>query len=321
MVLEDGIVLQLGPESFRKVMAPKMDGTWNLHGQTANRALDFFVLFSSVSSLVGNPGQANYVAANTFLDAFAYYRRSLGLPATTINLGHVAETGYVSRQQALSELLTQRGILGFSSKQAMAALGRMLQKNPIQMGVMRMDWHKVAKSTSRAEVPQRLSSLIGASGIEPQGGEEGSRLREALLHATREEREAIVQTYIREQVARVLGASAAKLDIDRPLNELGLDSLMSVELKNRVEGDVALSLPMSALMQSPTINSLSTAMLNQLTTLASTPSTPPLTHRETAEHLLTRVDQLSEQEVDVLLREMVGEEVNETVQTEEEVIG
>jgi len=118
-----------------------------------------------------------------------------------------------------------------------------------------------------------------------------------------------------------LGASAAKLDMDRPLNELGLDSLMSVELKNRVEGDAALSLPMSTLMQSPTINSLSMAMLNQLTTLASTPSAPSLTQRETAEQLLTKVDHLSEQEVDVLLHEMVGEEVIETARTEEEVIG
>ena len=307
MVLEDGIVLQLGAESFRKVMAPKMDGTWNLHVQTANRALDYFVLFSSVSSLVGNPGQANYVAANTFLDTFASYRRSLGLPATTINLGHVAETGYVSRQQGLSELLTQRGILGISSKHAMAALGRILQKNSIQMGVMRMDWHKVATSTSRGGVSQLLSSLIGANGTEPQGGEEGSRLREAVLHAKPEERETIVQTYIREQVARVLGASAAKLDIDRPLNELGLDSLMSVELKNRVEREGALSLPIGALMQSPTINSLSTAIFNQLTTLASTPSVSPLIQQETAEQLLTKVDQLSEQEVDVLLRDMTGE--------------
>jgi acyl carrier protein len=188
-----------------------------------------------------------------------------------------------------------------------------LQKNSIQMGVMRMDWHKVPKYTSRAEVPKRLSLLISASGIEPQGGEEGSRLQEALLHATPEEREAIVQTYIREQVARVLGASPAKLDLDRPLNELGLDSLMSVELKNRVEGDGVLSLPMSAFTQSPTINSLSTAMLNQLIPLASTPSASPLTQGETSEQLLAKVEQLSEQEVDVLLHAMVGEEADETV--------
>jgi acyl transferase domain-containing protein/NADPH:quinone reductase-like Zn-dependent oxidoreductase/acyl carrier protein len=321
MVLEDGIVLQLGRESFRKVMAPKVDGTWNLHVQTANRTLDFFVLFSSVSSLVGNPGQANYAAANSFLDAFAHYRRSLGLPAITINLGHVAETGYLSRNQALSELLAQRGLLGFSSKQAMLALGRMLQKNPIQMGVMRMDWQKVAKSASGAETSQRLSSLISASGSEPQGGEEGGRMRETLLHATQEEREAIVQTYIRDQVARVLGTSAAKLDVDRPLNELGLDSLMSVELKNRVEGDVALSLPMSELMQSPTINSLSTAVLGQLAMPTSTPSELPLARQESVAELSATVDRLSDEEVDSLLREMVGQEASETTQVDEEVRG
>jgi len=121
-------------------------------------------------------------------------------------------------------------------------------------------------------------------------------------------------------VARVLGTAATKLDVDRPLSDLGLDSLMSVELKNRVEGDVALSLPMSELMQSPTINSLSTAVLNQLTTSASTPSVPSPTRRETAELLLERVEQLSEKEVDVLLHAMVGEKGDEIVRTEEEVV-
>ena len=110
-----------------------------------------------------------------------------------------------------------------------------------------MDWQKVARSLSSAELSQRLSSLASASNLEQQGGEEGSRIREALLHAQPEEREEIVQTYMREQVARVLGASASKLDADRPLNELGLDSLMGVELRNRVEGDLALSLPMRLL--------------------------------------------------------------------------
>jgi NADPH:quinone reductase-like Zn-dependent oxidoreductase/aryl carrier-like protein len=321
MVLDDGILLQLDRARFRKAMAPKVDGAWNLHTQTLHRPLDFFVLFSSVSSLVGNPGQANYVAANAFLDAFAYYRRSLGLPAMTINWGHVAGAGYVSRHQELSELLTSRGFLGLSPQQAMEALNRTLQKKPIQMGVMRMDWQKVARSISTAALSQRLSALAGASSLEQQGGEEGSRIREGLLHANPEEREEIVQTYIREQVARVLGASASKLDVDRPLNELGLDSLMGVELRNRVETDLALSLPMRELMQSPTINSLSRAVLSQLTTPAAIPSEAPITLQETAEQLSARVDQLSDEEVDSLLREMVGEEAGEITQTEEEIRG
>jgi len=320
-VLDDGILLQLDQARFKKVIAPKVHGAWNLHAQTLHRPLDFFVLFSSVSSLVGNPGQANYVAANAFLDAFAHYRRSLGLPAIAINWGHVAGAGYVSRHQELSELLTSRGFLGLSPKQAMEALNRTLQQEPIQIGVMRMDWQKVARSVSSAELSQRLSSLASASNLEQQGGEEGSRIREALLHAQPEEREEIVQTYIREQVARVLGASASKLDADRPLNELGLDSLMGVELRNRVEGDLPLSLPMRELMQSPTINSLARAILGQLTTSASGSQDTSSLPQETTEQLSARVDQLSDEEVDSLLVEMLGEETDEMTQQEEEMRG
>lgn len=302
-------------------MSPKVDGAWNLHALTLHRPLDFLVLFSSVSSLVGNPGQANYVAANAFLDALAHYRRAVGLSATTINWGHLAGVGYVSRHEDLSELLTSRGFLGLSPRQAMKALTRTLQKKPIQIGVMRMDWQKVAKSLSTAELSQMLSGLAGATTIEQQGGEEGSRIRETLLRAKPEECEEIVQTYIREQVARVLGASPSKLDADRPLTELGLDSLMGVELRNRVESDLALSLPMRELMQSPTINNLTRAILGQLTTSASVPQDTAPLPQEATEQLAARVDQLSDDEVDSLLSEMLGEKVDETKQLEEEMRG
>lgn len=244
-------------------MAPKVEGAWNLHSQSLNRDLDFFVLFSSVVSLVGNPGQGNYVAANIFLDALAYHRRSLGLPAITINWGHLTEVGYVSRRQDVSELLTRRGILGFPPNQAMKALGRLLQEKPIQMGVMRLDWQKLAGLASKAQGSQRLSSLMGQK-MEQQMGEDENCVREALMQAKPEQRREIVQTYICEQVAGVLGTSV-KLDFDQPLNELGLDSLMAVQLQNRVESDLALSLPAGELMQGPiSINRLSTVVLDKL---------------------------------------------------------
>jgi acyl carrier protein len=321
MVLDDGILLQLDRARFRKVMSPKVDGAWNLHALTLHRPLDFFVLFSSVSSLVGNPGQANYVAANAFLDALAHHRRSLGLPATTINWGHMAGVGYVSRHQDLSELLTSRGFLGLSPDQAMKALSRTLQKKPIQTGVMRMDWQKVAKSLSTTELSQMLSALAGMSTLEQQAGEEGSRIREVLLQAKPLEREEVIQTYIREQVARVLGASASKLDSDRPLNELGLDSLMGVELKNRVESELTLSLPMRELMQSPTINSLSKAILGQLTTPASAPEATSSLAQETTEQLSARIAQLSDDEVNSLLNEMLDENTDEIEHLEQEMRG
>jgi len=319
MVLDDGILLQLDRERFRKVMAPKMDGAWNLHVLTAKRGLDFFVLFSSVTSIFGNAGQGNYVAANNFVDTFAYYRRSLGLPGTTINWGHLTETGYVARIKVLSELLEQKGVLGMSPKQAMQALDWTLQKQPMQVGIMRMDWQKVAQAMvaqagGKAGLSQRLSALMSASGTDQQGGQEGSRIREALRHAEPEERVEIIQTYIREQVARVLGTSAAKLDADRPLNELGLDSLMGIELKNRIEGDLALSLPTRELMDAPSINKLAKVALDLLVpSSASSPSVPLPIGETSAEEIVATVERLSDEEVDSLLSQMVDEEIEENV--------
>jgi len=308
MVLDDGILLQLNRDRFRKVMAPKMDGTWNLHYQTLNCHLDLFVLFSSASALIGSPGQGNYAAANSFLDAFAYYRQSLGLPAVTINWGHLAGVGYVARHPEISELLTRMGIEGISPKQAMAALGMILRRKPIQTAMMRMDWRKVSKSIPKTGVSQRFSSLVGENKIDEQGVEERSQIKERLQQAKQEERPEIIEAYIREQAARVLGTSASKLDLDRSLNELGLDSLMAVELKNRIECDLDCSLPMGQLAQSPTIRRFSSVVLNQLLAPVSTSSAPPVIRRETPEQLLAKVDRLSDQDVDSLLRKMVSEE-------------
>lgn len=317
MVLDDGLLLQLDRERFRKVMAPKVEGAWNLHVQTLHKPLDFFVLFSSVTSLVGNQGQGNYAAANAFFDAFAHYRSALGLPTMTINFGHVAEVGVVSRNQEFAELLTNRGVLGMSPAQIMEVLGYTLQQKPIQMGAMRMDWQKVANALFSKKLPQRVSSLISASSME-KGGEAGSLLRETLLHATQEEREELVQSYVRDQVARVLGASAAKLDVDRPLNELGLDSLMGFELKNRVESELGVTIPVRELLEKPTIKGLSRALLELLGMPVSAPATPSPAPKEAADQAGIVVDQLSDEEVDTFLQEMVDEELNETVQTEEE---
>ncbi len=262
-VLDDGILLQLDARRFRNVFAPKVDGTWILHSQTLHRPLDFFVLFSSVSSLIGSRGQGNYVAANAFLDAFAHYRRSLGLPAVTINWGQLAEVGYASRHRKVEEFLTRRGIEGILPAQAMEALSLILQRNPVQIGVMRIDRHKLSQSLLQGRPAQKFAALMGEND-EQERSEEGTRMRDAVFQANQEERAEIVQSYISEQVAKVLGTSAAKLDVDQPLSELGFDSLMAVELKNRVESDLLLSLPAGKLMQGPTIRRLSTEVLEQM---------------------------------------------------------
>src|SRR5262249_6044331 len=142
MVLDDGLMAGLSPARFERVMAPKIKGAWLLHTHCTNRPLDFFVMLSSISSLVGNIGQANYAAANAFLDHFAHYRKSLGLPATTVNWGALAEVGVAARNPALEQMLASAGIHSLPIQQALAALGQILEHRPTQIGVFDLDWRK-----------------------------------------------------------------------------------------------------------------------------------------------------------------------------------
>ncbi len=277
MVIDDGILQHLTSERFARVLAPKVTGTWNLHHATLDDPLDHFVLFSSVGTWVGTPGQANYVSANAFLDAFAYHRHFLGLPVLTVDWGRLDAVGYVSRHSQVSEILTRRGFIGFSPEQAMAGLDTMLRCRHAQMGFFRLDWSSSAQVLTKLRVARRVAAMFGELDANRGAEAEGERVRSALRQAKPGERGEILREYIRGEVARVLGASAAKLDPDRPLNQMGFDSLMAVELKNHVDTDLALSLPTGALMEAPTINTLAAAVLDLFegrTPAARAPSPP-----------------------------------------------
>jgi NADPH:quinone reductase-like Zn-dependent oxidoreductase/acyl carrier protein len=318
MVLHDNILLQLDAEKFRKVMAPKVEGTWNLHQQSLSRPLDHFVLFSSVSSVIGSPGQANYAAANSFLDAFAHYRRSLGLPAVTINWGRLSGVGYIARHPEISDALARIRIEGISPNQAMDALGMALQRNATQTGIMRMDWRNISKALPNKRLAQRFSSLIGVNGVDEEETEETIQINERLQQAKPEERRDIVENFIRDQVAKVLGIAAGRLELDRSLNELGLDSLMAVELKNRLEADLQLSLSAGRLVQGPSIQELATDVLKLLAAPDSARAPSPVMGRQSVEQPSAIVNQLSDEQVDLLLKEMLEKDVSVADYTGEE---
>ena len=260
VVFDDGILLHLDPARFSRVMEVKAGGAWNLHELTLGDPLDHFVLFSSVSSWVGTPGQGNYVAANAFLDAFAHHRRSLGLPVLTIDWGRLDEVGYVARHAEVGEILTRRGFVGFSPGQAMTGLDRMLRSRRPQLGFLRLDWSASAEALGGMRVARRVASLFGDMTQRAQAEDEGGRLREALRGAGPDARAGILRDYLCHRVARVLGASAGSLDMDRPLNQLGFASLMAVELKNHIDADLALSIPIRSMMEAPTIHTLTAAV-------------------------------------------------------------
>jgi acyl transferase domain-containing protein/aryl carrier-like protein len=315
MVLDDGILVQLEPARFRSVLEPKILGALNLHRLTLNTPLDFFIMYSSGTTVAGNPGQGNYVAANAFLDAFAHYRCSLGLPALTVSWGHIADAGYVAAHKVVSEHLDNIGLKGFSSRQGLTVLGKLLLKNTVHAGVMNIDWRQWARFASSHASP-RLSLLLSPDRID-RSVDDGGRVRDLVLAAPEKERSQILQSYLREQVARVLGTSAAKLDPQKPLNEMGLDSLMMVELKNRIEKETGVSLPTVELMRGPNLLTLSRVLLEQLTGKS---AAVPAHHEQQikptngsdiegrrAEELLQKIDQLSDHEVDALLSTLAGD--------------
>ena len=135
MVLRDQALTKMTLEEWNSAVQPKVTGTWNLHNATLSTELDFFVLFSSISGVIGQPGQANYAGANTFLDAFVHYRNGLGLPISAVDIGAVEEVGYVSRNEGLLRRLKNSGAYGIVSEQelldSMAASMTCLSKNII----------------------------------------------------------------------------------------------------------------------------------------------------------------------------------------------
>jgi acyl transferase domain-containing protein/aryl carrier-like protein len=279
MVLDDGFLLKLDEERFKKVMAPKAVGAWNLHTQTLTCPLDFFVLFSSVTSLIGNPGQGNYCAANAFLDALAHFRRARNLPALTINWGAIGEVGYLARHGEVSEHLERQGLAPLSIADATAMLEHLLQRNPVQAGAIDIDWLKWGRFMPAAAASPRFSHLIRANRDQQAMDDQregGSSLLNLILAAKPEERQQALAARLCEQVARVLGAAVSELDTDQPLTSFGLDSIMAVEMSHWIGNELKMDLPTMALIRTPNLSHLAAQILEQLDARSTATSLPNL---------------------------------------------
>ena len=270
MVLEDALLVNLDRDRMDRVLAPKLCGTWNLHVQTAARALDYFIMFSSLSSVFGHAGQANYAAANAFLDAMAWYRRAIGLPALTINWGYLGEVGYLAHRAELGERLERQGVLSFTVRQALTLLEKAIQRQHVQVSVMRVDWSRWTGLGVTGHLSPRFAHLCGnVNGSHVQAGPGDLPGRDAILAADPTGRPPLVAALLRDKLARVLGTSPDRLDDDTPLLQLGIDSLMAVELRNWLEGELRVDLPIVELMRSPSLAGLAELFAQRLSTSAS----------------------------------------------------
>ena len=308
-VLDDGVLLHQNGERFRRVLSPKVAGSWHLHELTQDLPLDFFVMFSSAVSLLGSAGQANHSAACAFEDGLAHYRRALGLPALSIDWGPWGEAGAATRGK-----VTQRSQLkGFQliqPEQGFRILARLLEQAPARIGVMSVDWRQYSDSFSRGSTPllSELSVQREAAASKPQDRKEPSQaVIQRLNGAPPAKRQALLTDYVRTQAMKVLGLdSAPPIDANQPLNDLGLDSLMAVEMRSLLSSELGLarSLPATLVFDYPTIAALTTYLAEEVFMWgrAPAPKDEPLPEGGLA-GILDRIESLSLEEVDRIYNE------------------
>lgn len=261
MVLEDKTLANMTPEQMTRVLAPKTRGTWNLHEATLQDPLDLFVMFSSVSSLLGNAGQGNYAAANAFLDSMAHYRRARNLPALTVNWGQLGDVGVAATNHKLKESLTRQGILPLPFDRATDMLLRLLSNRRVQAGVIPIDWKAFRATHPQLEKSSRYRSLFAA--VSQGESEKGARsARSVLMETPPARRKGVMHEMLRDEIANVLRSSASKIRDDRPLSQLGLDSLMTFELIVRLEQTFEVSLPPARLKEGTTLTDVAAHLLD-----------------------------------------------------------
>ena len=299
-------------ETFAAVLQPKLVGAWNLHCLTQTRSLDFWISFSSISAVWGSQGLAHYAAANHFLDGLAHHRRQQGLPALSINWGPWAEGGMVATEDS-QDWLSSRGLDALPPAANLTAMGHLLRSNTVQTTVANVDWSRFRRLYEVAG-PRPLLSLLGESTAAP-AKKQRDAIWQTLADAPLEDRQEQLVTYLQTEVGRVLKISdPAKLP--RPQQgffDMGMDSLMAVELKTQLETSLACSLPATLLIEAPSLEALANYLAKEI--LHWQTEVPESDNAKPTNQLATEVEQIAEEDVDALLAQELAE--LETLLTEE----
>ncbi|MFE0043486.1 type I polyketide synthase [Streptomyces albireticuli] len=246
-------LLDLEPDVLEWHLRSKALGAWVLHQRFADRELDFFTLFSSTSSLLSSPFYAAYAAANAFLDSLARLRRDQGLPGQSINWGIWRDTGMAAREAGSATGLS-RGMGTLRPAQALRVLHRLLRHDGAQVTVVPVDWADWGRRYRDVSGSALLAELVDARGNVPAARAVTRRARrlptrEELFALPEGERHQALTTQLLLSVTATLDAKTSQPDPDRPLLDLGVDSLMAVELKNEIESGLGVSLPISAFLE------------------------------------------------------------------------
>ena len=251
-------------DALQSVLRPKVAGAWILHQLSRDLQLDFFVCFSSIASVWGSKSQAHYAAANHFLDILAHYRRALGLPALSINWGPWAGGGMASDDA--QTWLHRMGVSALPPDQAVAALAHLLLSSHIQTVVAQVDWTRF-KELYEVRAKRPLLENIQASSPLPATPPQSKPplIVEELKHKNPSARRSHLLAFIQTEVATVLGFDPSHHpDPEQGFFDMGMDSLLAVELKNRLAQALGLSLPSTLAFDHPNIQNLSAFLLHEL---------------------------------------------------------
>ncbi|MGW5410682.1 SDR family NAD(P)-dependent oxidoreductase [Actinomadura geliboluensis] len=277
-VIDDATVPNLTPDRLDAVMRPKVDAAWHLHELTRDRELSAFVLYSSAAGTLGNPGQANYAAANTYLDALAHHRHAQGLPATSLAWGLWQQASALTQQIDVD----RSPLTPLSTHQALALLDIALASDRPTLIPAQLNTAALRARTADGEVPPLLRGLFRAPLRRLDAGD--GQLTERLRGLAEDERQSMLLEFVRTQVASVLRHDGlGSVPPDRPFQDLGFDSLTAVELRNRLNAATGLRLPATLAFDYPTPALLAPYLRARLLGEADAAAAAPVTAAEPEE--------------------------------------
>ncbi|MCA9890267.1 MAG: SDR family NAD(P)-dependent oxidoreductase, partial [Anaerolineae bacterium] len=260
-VLEDGVLLRQNWPQFSKVLAPKMMGAWNLHQLTREMPLDFFVLFSSAAGLLSSQGQANYAAANTFLDAFAHYRAGQNMPALSILWGAWSEVGTAA--DVASDIEAQ-GLGAIAPEQGIDIFMHLLTQPVPVVAATPVQWQQFLATSAghNRSFFERFSAVTTAAAAVTV---EELSFRQQLAQTPAKQQHAFMLQHLQTVAAKVLGWRDPKqISPDEGLMTLGLDSLMAIELRNQLAKGLEAQLPATLIFDYSTLNLLADFLLSKV---------------------------------------------------------
>lgn len=269
MVLNDVLIANLDHDGLARVLGPKVRGAQLLDRLTADDPLDHFVLYSSATTLVGNPGQANYVAANGYLEALARKRRAEGRPALTVAWGAISDAGYLARNEDVNDMLARKlGRHALSAKEALDGLFELmaLPQDDMELaavGYARIDWQSAQRDLALLGTP--LANLLGlGDGDDGMGGEGAIDLHAMLEGMDKVKAAETVAGLLAAEIGKILRISPDEIDAHKPLSEIGMDSLMALELRMSAERQMGIDIPLMSLANGATLIDLSTRVASRV---------------------------------------------------------